>query len=107
MTEPVLIAVDQGVMIITINRPEAKNAINRATAVALAEAMDRLDGDDSICAAILTGAGGSFCSGMDLKAYVAGELPVVEGRRFCRIGRGPATQTIDCCSRGVCVGRRF
>src|ERR1700744_3414548 len=56
-------------LIITINRPRAKNAVSPALANALAEAVDRLDGDANLSVGILTGAGGSFCAGMDLKAF--------------------------------------
>ena len=67
-----LTEVRDGVLIVTINRPEAKNAMNRAAAQGIADAMDRLDSDDSLRVAILTGAGRTFCSGMDLKALASG-----------------------------------
>jgi len=82
MSDEVLVDVDDGIMTVTLNRPEAKNAANRAVAVGIADAMDKLDADDSIRVAILTGAGGTFCAGMDLKAFVSGEMPFVEGRGF-------------------------
>lgn len=82
MTNEVLVDVTDGIMTVTLNRPEAKNAANRAVAVGVAAAMDQLDSDDSIRVAILTGAGGTFCAGMDLKAFVTGEMPMVEGRGF-------------------------
>ena len=82
MSEVVLTEVDGGVMTITLNRPEAKNAVNLAMAQGIAAALDELDGNDDIRCAILTGAGGTFCSGMDLKAFVTGETPYVEGRGF-------------------------
>ncbi len=82
MANEVLVDVADGIMTVTLNRPEAKNAANRAVAVGVAAAMDRLDSDDSIRVAILTGAGGTFCAGMDLKAFVSGEMPMVEGRGF-------------------------
>ena len=69
MSEVVLTEVDGGVMTITLNRPEAKNAVNLAMAQGIAAALDELDGNDDIRCAILTGAGGTFCSGMDLKAF--------------------------------------
>ncbi len=88
--QAVLVDVSDGIMTVTLNRPEAKNAANRALAVGVAEAMDRLDSDDDIRVAIITGAGGTFCSGMDLKAFVTGELPMVEGRGFAGLTeRGP------------------
>ncbi|HWB65425.1 MAG TPA: crotonase/enoyl-CoA hydratase family protein [Mycobacteriales bacterium] len=56
------------VLIVTMNRPEAKNALSPEMIVGLADAWDRVDSDDQIRAAILTGAGGVFCAGADLKA---------------------------------------
>lgn len=78
----VLIEVDDGVMVITMNRPEAKNAANKALAVGVSAAIDQLEEDLEIRVGIITGAGGTFCSGMDLKAFVSGETPVIEGRGF-------------------------
>ena len=82
MNEAVKVAVDDGVMVVTINRPEAKNAVNLAVAKGIAAAMDQLDSDPAIRVAIITGAGNTFCAGMDLKAFVSGELPVIKGRGF-------------------------
>ena len=82
MAEEVLVDVTDGILTVTLNRPKARNAANKALAEGVAAAMDRLDSDDSIRVAILTGAGGTFCSGMDLKAFVTGETPNVEGRGF-------------------------
>ena len=82
MSDEVLVDVSDGIMTVTLNRPKAKNAANRALAEGVAAAMDQLDSDDNIHVAILTGAGGTFCAGMDLKAFVSGETPVVEGRGF-------------------------
>ena len=83
MSEPaVLTDVADGVMTITINRPAAKNAVNKDVAVGIAAALDQLDADENTHVVILTGAGGTFCSGMDLKAFVTGETPYGEGRGF-------------------------
>lgn len=81
--QPVVLteAID-GVLVITINRPQAKNAVNKAVAEHIAAALDRLDQEDDLRVGILTGAGGTFCAGMDLKAFVSGEFPNVEGRGF-------------------------
>lgn len=79
---PVLTHVDDGVLIVTMNRPEAKNAMNKAQAEGISAAMDRLDAEDDLRCAILTGAGGTFCSGMDLKGFLRGERPSIEGRGF-------------------------
>jgi len=80
-TEPVVLTEQRGrILVVTINRPEARNAVNAAVSEALADAMDRLDGDQSLSVGIVTGAGGSFCAGMDLKAFARGENVVVPGR---------------------------
>ncbi|MGC1420656.1 MAG: crotonase/enoyl-CoA hydratase family protein [Acidimicrobiales bacterium] len=67
------------VELLTINRPDARNAINRATAVALSEALDDCEVDDDVWVVVLTGAGDkAFSAGMDLKAFAAGELPITD-----------------------------
>lgn len=71
-----------GVLVITLNRPEVRNSVDAATAQAAAAAFERLDAQPHLRVAILTGAGGNFCSGMDLKAFVRGESPRVEPRGF-------------------------
>ena len=78
----VLTEVEDGVLIVTINRPEARNAMNKNAAELISAAMDRLEADDTLRCAILTGAGGTFCSGMDLKGFLRGERPSIEGRGF-------------------------
>ena len=82
MTDQVLVAENDGVIEVTINRPDAKNAMTKEAAEAIAAAMDRLDAEASLRCAILTGAGGTFCSGMDLKGFLKGELPVAGDRGF-------------------------
>ena len=90
MSDEVLVDVADGIMTVTLNRPEAKNAANKALAEGVAAAMDQLDESDDIQVAILTGAGGTFCAGMDLKAFVSGETPQIEGRGFAGLTeRGP------------------
>ncbi len=61
-------AVEDEIAIVTINRPEARNAVDQPTAAALADAFRRFDADTALSVAILTGAGGTFCAGADLKA---------------------------------------
>ncbi|MEZ5142686.1 MAG: crotonase/enoyl-CoA hydratase family protein [Acidimicrobiales bacterium] len=60
------------VVVVTIDRPEVRNAVDRPTAAALADAFRRFDADDELAVAVLTGAGGTFCAGADLKAAAAG-----------------------------------
>jgi len=75
----VLTDIQDGFIIVTINRPEAKNAITQAVAQGIRAAMEQLDNDNSLNAGILTGTGGTFCSGMDLKGFLRGESPSIEG----------------------------
>jgi enoyl-CoA hydratase len=64
------------VAVVVIQRPEARNAVDPPTAAALVEAFERFDADDALSVAVLTGAGGTFCAGADLKAVADGEFPV-------------------------------
>jgi enoyl-CoA hydratase len=68
----ILVSTDGPVSIVTINRPERRNAVDAATAQALFDAFTTFDADASASVAILTGAGGAFCAGADLKAVAAG-----------------------------------
>lgn len=81
-------------LVITINRPEARNAFNLPVAQGLAAAMDELDDSAELSVAILTGAGGNFSAGMDLKAFAAGELPYVPGRGIGFTERPPRKPVI-------------
>lgn len=74
-----------GVLVVTINRPEARNAVNREVAEGIAAAMDELDSDPALKVGVITGAGGTFCAGMDLKAFVAGEKMTNPERGFAGI----------------------
>jgi enoyl-CoA hydratase len=80
MGDAVTVEYGDGVIEITINRPEARNAINGAVRTGITEALAELDGRDDLAIGILTGAGGTFCAGMDLKAFLAGELSGKPGR---------------------------
>jgi enoyl-CoA hydratase len=90
----VLTQAQDGVLIITINRPEAKNAVNQAVAQGIAAAMEQLDSDKSLNAGIITGAGGTFCSGMDLKAFLRGELPSIKGKGFAGFIESPPAKPL-------------
>jgi enoyl-CoA hydratase len=76
------VEVEAGVMVITLDRPQAKNAATEAAARIVAAALDRLDATPELRVAILTGAGGTFCAGMDLKRFLLGERPSLPGRGF-------------------------
>jgi enoyl-CoA hydratase len=73
------------ILVITINRPAQRNAINAAVANGIAGALDELDADSELSVGIVTGAGGFFCAGMDLKAFVTGERPWAGDRGFAGI----------------------
>jgi len=103
MSDEVLVEVADGIMTVTLNRPKAKNAANKALAVGVAAAMDELDSNDDIRVAILTGAGGTFCSGMDLKAFVTGELPMVEGRGFAGVTEKPPQKPLIAAVEGFAL----
>src|SRR3954447_4611796 len=92
--DPVLVEADAGVLTITLNRPQARNAVDRALAEGVAAALDRLDAEDELRIAIITGAGGTFCSGMDLKAFVTGERPWVADRGFAGITQRAACKPL-------------
>src|SRR5579871_5946823 len=70
------------VLVVTLNRPDQRNAVNAAVAQGVADALDQLDADPELAVGIVTGAGGYFCAGMDLKAFAAGDMPWVPGRGF-------------------------
>src|ERR1700751_1586850 len=74
------VEVTDGVAVITINRPQARNAVNEAVARNIAAAIDELDPRPDVRAFVLTGAGGTFCAGMDLKGFAAGENSAAGGR---------------------------
>lgn len=103
MTSTVLTEEVDGVLVITLNRPEVRNAIDAATAHAAAAAFARLDSQAHLRVAILTGAGGNFCSGMDLKAFVRGESPRVEPRGFIGLNEHTYTKPIIAAVEGYAL----
>ena len=96
-----------GVLIITINRPAQKNAVNHEVAVQLAAAVDRLDADPQLAVGVLTGAGGTFCAGMDLKAFAAGEVPTLPGRGFGGLTRAAVRKPLIAAVEGWALGGGF
>jgi len=92
-----------GVLLITINRPDQRNAVNMAVATGIAAALDELDADRELQAGVLTGAGGYFCAGMDLKAFVTGERPWADDRGFAGIVQRPPAKPIIAAIEGFAV----
>jgi enoyl-CoA hydratase len=107
MSEAVHVEADGEVLLVTLDRPEARNAVNLAVAEGIAAALDRLDGDEALRVGVLTGAGGTFCAGMDLKAFVRGERPYVEGRGFAGIVQAPPRKPLIAAVEGWAVAGGF
>jgi len=105
--EPVLTEERDGVLVVTINRPEARNAINGAVARGIAAALDRLDAEDGLRVGVLTGAGGFFSSGMDLKGFLSGDLPVIEGRGLGGLTERPPRKPLVAAIEGYAVAGGF
>jgi enoyl-CoA hydratase len=108
MTSPaVLTQVRGAVLVITMNRPQVRNAINLEVARGIAAALDRLDADPGLRAGIITGAGGTFCAGMDLKAFSAGEIPKVPGRGFAGLVAAPPRTPLIAAVEGYALAGGF
>lgn len=91
------------VLLITINRPDQRNAVNAAVAQGIAAALDELDADGSLSVGVLTGAGKGFSAGMDLKAFVAGESPHAGDRGFAGITRRSSDKPLIAAVEGFAV----
>lgn len=107
MSDEVLVEESDGVAVITINRPKARNAVNGAVARGVAEALDALDARPEVSAYVLTGAGGTFCAGMDLKGFLSGDFPVVEGRGFGGMTEAPPKKPIVAAVEGYALAGGF
>jgi enoyl-CoA hydratase len=95
------------VQVVTINRPQARNALDAAVARGVAAAVDELDATDELRAGVLTGAGGFFSAGMDLKAFLRGETPAIEGRGLCGITRTPPRKPLIAAVEGGALAGGF
>ncbi|SDM52085.1 crotonase/enoyl-CoA hydratase family protein [Nonomuraea jiangxiensis] len=107
MSDEVLIEESGNVAIITINRPRARNAVNGAVARGIAGALDTLDGRPDISAYVLTGAEGTFSAGMDLKGFLSGDFPVVEGRGFGGLTEAPPKKPLVAAVEGYALAGGF
>jgi enoyl-CoA hydratase len=91
------------ILLITINRPDQRNAVNAAVAQGIAAALDDLDADAELSVGVLTGAGKGFCAGMDLKAFVAREAPYAGDRGFAGITQRAAAKPLIAAIEGFAV----
>ena len=103
MTDAVQTEDADGVLVITINRPEARNAVNAEVASGIAAAVDDLDARDDLRAGVITGAGGTFCAGMDLKAFLTGERSSLPGRGFGGITQAPPAKPMIAAVEGYAL----
>ncbi len=94
-------------LLITLDRPEARNAVNAAVATGLAGALDELEADPALRAGVLTGEGGTFSAGMDLKAALRGESPEVEGRGFGGLTESEPAKPLIAAVEGFAMGGGF
>jgi len=99
----VIVATEGGVMVITLNRPEAKNAVTLAVSEGVAAALDELDARDDLTVGVITGAGGTFCAGMDLKGFLRGERPSIPGRGFAGITEAPPAKPMIAAVEGYAL----
>jgi enoyl-CoA hydratase len=107
MSDEVLVERRGAVQVITINRPQARNALNGAVAAGIRDAVDELDGDADLRAGVLTGAGGTFSAGMDLKAFLKGETPAFPGRGLCGITQTPPRKPLIGAAEGWALAGGF
>ncbi|KAF1032918.1 crotonase/enoyl-CoA hydratase family protein [Burkholderia sp. Ac-20384] len=107
MSDELLVEYRDGIQILTINRPEARNACTKAIAEAIAAELDTLERRDDLRAAIITGAGGAFCSGMDLKGFLKGERPSIPGRGFAGITEAPPGKPLIAAVEGYALAGGF
>jgi enoyl-CoA hydratase len=107
MTDEVLVEHLDGMVIVTINRPAQKNAVNRAVSYGVCEALDEMDHRNDLRIGILTGAGGTFCAGMDLKAFLRGEVTRVKGRGILGIAMTPPRKPLIAAVEGYALAGGF
>jgi enoyl-CoA hydratase len=104
---PLLVERDGHLLILTLNRPEVRNAVDGPMATAIAAAIDELDADPDLRVGVITGAGGSFCAGLDLKAIVDGGERGVEGRGFGGLTEAPPRKPLIAAVEGYALAGGF
>jgi enoyl-CoA hydratase/carnithine racemase len=105
--DAILTDVSDGVAIITINRPQARNAVNGAVARGIAAAVEEFDARADVSVLVLTGAGGTFSAGMDLKGFLTGDSPIAPGRGFGGIAERPAVKPMIAAVEGYALAGGF
>jgi len=107
MTPVVLTEMRGAVLVITLNRPDVRNAVDSAVAAAIADALDALDADSALAVGVLTGAGKGFSAGMDLRAFTEGDLGLAGDRGFAGITRRAAEKPLIAAVEGFALAGGF
>ncbi len=108
MEPPLLVEVKNHVQIMTLNRPQARNAADIEMATAMAKAIDQLESDDDIRVGIIVGAGDHFCAGMDLKRFSSdGTRPSIPGRGFCGLAERQPGKVLIAAVEGYALAGGF
>lgn len=103
MANEVTTEIREQVMIITLNRPDAMNAVNLELAQQLASSLEELDNNKDLSVGVLTGAGRGFCAGMDLKEFVSTGMPMVGDRGFGGITEKASKKPLLCAVEGFAL----
>ncbi|MFC7487244.1 crotonase/enoyl-CoA hydratase family protein [Knoellia sp. CPCC 206453] len=104
---PLLVEERGRVLVLTLNRPQSKNAMILQLAEALAGALDGFDATPSMSVCVIRGAGGTFCAGMDLKGFARGKIPTVPGWGFAGIVARPPVKSVIAAVEGFALGGGF
>lgn len=107
MSSTVLVEMRGSVLVMTLSNPEARNAATLEMAEGLAAALDELDSNPALQAGIITGAGGTFCAGMDLKGFLQGKRPSLPGRGFLGLTQKPPRKPLIAAVEGYALAGGF
>jgi enoyl-CoA hydratase len=107
MADAIRTEVADSVAVITIDRPQARNAVNGEVARGIAAAIEDFDNRGDVSVLVLTGAGGTFSAGMDLKGFLAGDAPIAVGRGFGGIVERPPTKPVIAAVEGYALAGGF
>ncbi|MGM7666555.1 crotonase/enoyl-CoA hydratase family protein [Microbacterium sp. A93] len=105
--QPLIIEERGRILILTLNRPQARNAMSLQLSEELAEAFEMLDSRPDLSLGVITGAGGTFCAGMDLKGFARGEIPIVPDRGFAGLVQRPPRKPLIAAVEGYALGGGF
>jgi enoyl-CoA hydratase len=106
-TDQVLVEQHDRVLHVALNRPQARNAVDRALADTLESVIDAFDADSELGAMVLSGNGPAFCAGMDLKAFARGESPRTDRRGFAGLTAIPPDKPLLAAVEGPALGGGF